>query len=190
MRHPNQATLALHAGGDLGAASCWMTARHVSKCEKCREELMAFQDLRDALPELADIPEISWDKLAAEMKANIRLGLEAGECVRQVETRLYGPLPGNSLLSGPRAVVAFAAVIVLALASVVLEHSISAVPDEGIVSQSTGQGIQVDQRGQGMSLMNRGAENVTFALSAEGSAGARYTDPETHIMTVNSIDGQ
>src|SRR5258708_21528879 len=35
-------------------------------------------------------PEISWTKLAVEMKANIRLGLEAGECVRAGQSEIRG----------------------------------------------------------------------------------------------------
>jgi hypothetical protein len=42
--------------------------------------------MRAILPELAATPEISWNRLAAEMKANIRLGLAAGECVRTLQT--------------------------------------------------------------------------------------------------------
>src|SRR5215831_4773166 len=82
MKHPSQATLALHAGGDLGPVARWFTERHVSHCERCREEVEAFQLTRQILPDLAEIPEIPWNRLAAEMKANIRLGLAAGECVR------------------------------------------------------------------------------------------------------------
>jgi hypothetical protein len=37
---------------------------------------------RDNLVALNDLPAISWNRLAIEMKANIRLGLAAGECVR------------------------------------------------------------------------------------------------------------
>src|SRR4051812_19645783 len=56
-RHPNQATLALHAGGDLGRFAAWRTSRHVAGCEECREEVAAFQGLREILPELNEIPD-------------------------------------------------------------------------------------------------------------------------------------
>ena len=81
MKHPDEATLALHAGGDLGLIARWRTNRHLSRCERCREEVAAFQGLREVLPDLAEMPEVPWNRLAAEMKANIRLGLAAGECV-------------------------------------------------------------------------------------------------------------
>src|SRR5271169_6208843 len=81
MKHPNEGTLALHAGGDLGLVAGWRTERHLAKCDRCRDSLAAFSELREVLPELAEIPEVPWNRLAAEMRANIRLGLAAGECV-------------------------------------------------------------------------------------------------------------
>src|SRR5258705_319284 len=82
MKHPNQATLALHAGGDLGWWSSQRTERHVRRCERCRDDLSRFQSVREIASDLSEIPEIPWNRVAAEMKANIRLGLAAGECVR------------------------------------------------------------------------------------------------------------
>ena len=84
MKHPSQEILALHAGGDLGWLASWKTARHVAACERCADEVAAFSDLREALPELGEIPEVPWNRMAADMRANIRLGLAAGECVRRV----------------------------------------------------------------------------------------------------------
>jgi hypothetical protein len=189
MKHPNQATLALHAGGDLGRFGRWATARHVANCDRCRHEVAAFEEMREILPELREIPEISWDRLAAEMKANIRLGLEAGECVREVER----PLSDRSLFTGGRMVLTFATIVVLALSTLVLERPWqTAEPNEDIVAQATADGIQVDQRGQGISLMNRNRSNETVmhSVSWQGSASAQYIDRDTGIITVNSVDGQ
>ncbi|MEI9970913.1 MAG: hypothetical protein WDO73_02040 [Ignavibacteriota bacterium] len=117
MRHPNQATLALHAGGDLGPVRRWLTARHVSHCVECREEIAGYTEMRELLPELAALPEISWNRMAAEIKANVRLGLEAGECVRSTD------LPSRrASMTGWRTVVAFASVLVLVGGCLVLEH--------------------------------------------------------------------
>jgi len=75
MKHPNQATLALHAGGDLGFFARWRTERHLAQCDRCRDEVDAFVATREIIPDLAEIPELPWNRLAAEMRANIRLGL-------------------------------------------------------------------------------------------------------------------
>src|SRR5215469_12533000 len=74
MKHPSQATLALQAGGDLGFLARWRTKRHLRRCTRCREEVEAFEWARQVAPDLAEIPEIHWNRLAAEMKANIHLG--------------------------------------------------------------------------------------------------------------------
>ncbi|MFZ0936327.1 MAG: hypothetical protein WA015_18545, partial [Bryobacteraceae bacterium] len=97
MKHPNQATLALHAGGDLGAIARWRARRHLARCAECREEIARFEQLRQFLPSLADSPELQWNRLAAEMKANIRLGLAAGECVSADE-----PAGAGRIWSGAR----------------------------------------------------------------------------------------
>ena len=107
MKHPNQATLALHAGGDLGFFARWRTERHLRQCDRCRDEVDAFAATREIIPELAEIPEIPWNRLAAEMRANIRLGLEAGECVRAGDP----PLRETPLFTGARAVVAMASMV-------------------------------------------------------------------------------
>ena len=96
--------------------------------------------MRAILPELAETPEISWNRLAAEMKANIRLGLAAGECVRTGQT----PLRETPLFTRARAVVAFASVVVLLVTGLVLEHPAPSAPKyDGVVVQTTANGIQV-----------------------------------------------
>lgn len=183
MKHPNHATLALHAGGDLGVFARWRTERHLSKCERCREEAAAFGGLREILPELAETPEISWNRLAAEMKANIRLGLAAGECVRGGEMALRS----SPWLAGGRALAAVASVVVLLVTGMVLQRPAPAVKDEGLVVQAMGNGIQVREGGQALGLMHAGAQNVMYSVNAQGSMRARYIDPETGSVTINNV---
>jgi hypothetical protein len=184
MKHPDQATLALHAGGDLGLMARWRTGRHLAKCGHCRDEAARFHRMRAILPELAETPEIPWNRLAAEMKANIRLGLAAGECVRTDETR-WRETP---LFSRARAVVAFASVVVLLFAGLVLEHPAPGAPKyDGVVVQTTANGIQVREGGQALRLLHAGAQNVQYSVGAQGSMRARYVDPETGYVTINDV---
>ena len=46
MNHPTDATLALYAGDDLGLLARWRTERHVARCERCREEVDVYSDIR------------------------------------------------------------------------------------------------------------------------------------------------
>jgi hypothetical protein len=118
MKHPSQATLALQAGGDLGFFARWRTERHLRQCERCRAEVEAFATARRIAPDLAEIPELPWNRLAAEMKANIHLGLVAGECVRSGER----PVRDIPLFAGARAIAALAGIGALLVTGIILER--------------------------------------------------------------------
>jgi anti-sigma factor RsiW len=188
MKHPNQATLALHAGGDLNPWIRWRTERHLAHCEECRREIAAFDDLREIVPDLAETPEIPWNRLAAEMKANIRLGLAAGECVRPVE-----PVRAGRLFSGARAAVALASVLALLVTGIVVERPAPAPAREAadtVMMQMTPDGIQLREGTQSWRLMHSSAQkdSVHYQMGAQGSVEARYVDSNTGYVMVNKID--
>jgi anti-sigma factor RsiW len=191
MKHPDQATLALHAGGDLGWLARRRTERHLSRCERCRDEFDGFAAMREIVTDLAEIPEVPWNRLAAEMRANIRLGLEAGECVKTGEV----PLRETPVFTGARAVIAFASIVALLVTGVVLErpaprHAITSAEDVMVV-QATADFIQVGRGGQAFRLLNRERvdpqQGVTYSADAQGSMGARYVDLETGNVTINRV---
>jgi hypothetical protein len=41
-----------------------------------------------------------------------------------------------------------------------------------------------------LGLMNGGAQKVVYTLDAQGSMGARYIDPETGSVTINTVYAQ
>ena len=186
MRHPNQATLALHAGGDLGKFARWKLERHLAKCDACTAELAAFENTREMMVELAEIPEVPWNRLAAEMKANIRLGLAAGECVRPMET----PLRDSRLFFGVRAAVACAGIVALIATGIVLQR-----PQPQVVQASApmveaiDNGIQLSAGGTAVGLMSRGVKNVSYLPNAQGGMSASYVNSSGYI-TVNTVYGQ
>ncbi len=190
MKHPDQATLALQAGGDLGFFARWKVERHLAQCDRCRDEVDAFVALREISPELAETPELPWNRLAAEMKANIRLGLAAGECVKAGDL----PLRETPLFTGARAIVALASVAALLVTGIMLEHPAPPVAaDDGMVVQATSNGIQVRKGGQALRLMNPDQleldpqQRVMYSTDAQGSVRARYVDPETGYVTINNV---
>ena len=87
MRHPESQDLALFVSRDLSAWRNFAVGRHVSVCSHCRREVSMLGHASSAFAsEVELIPggAAGWERLAAEMRANIRLGLEAGECVGEV----------------------------------------------------------------------------------------------------------
>jgi anti-sigma factor RsiW len=185
MKHPNQATLALHAGGDLGPLARWRTERHLAQCERCRTEVAGFENLRQILPDLSETPEIPWNRLAAEMKANIRLGLAAGECVRDDQRR---PVREMRLFTGIRAAAAVAGIAALLFTGIVLQHPSPVPVDPVAQASSTSSGIEVSNGGRTFRLLNVKAERVIYSAGAQGSMRARYVDPDTGYVTINRVD--
>ena len=187
MKHPSEATLALHAGGDLGLLARWRTEHHLSGCGLCRDEVAALQAAREIVPELRETPELQWSRLAAEMRANIRLGLAAGECVRTGEVA-DAPAPWFTAVRG---LVAVASVLVLMVTGLMLEHpapNASAVRQQGVVVQRMANGIQVWEGGRSLELKHRALEqDVMYSVGAQGSMRARYVDPNTGYVTINNV---
>ena len=183
MKHPDQAALALYAGGDLGFWTRRRVERHLTRCESCGDEVASFQATREIVTDLSEIPDVSWNRLAAEMKANIRLGLAAGECVRMGEK----PLRERPWFTGIRAAVALASIITLAVTSLVVQPRSGEKPVDGhTILRQVPNGIEVEGSGRAFRLMNTGATDVTVSVGAQ-SVGARYVDPDTGQVTINKV---
>jgi hypothetical protein len=184
--HPDSATLALHAGGDLGWFTALKTARHVAGCADCRDEIEAFQGIRAILPELNEMPELNWNRMAVEMRANIRLGLAAGECVREnASEEREAPLFG-----GFRMAIAMAGVIALVVTSLVLERPTPSIVSAQVpVVQKTGAGIERRSGDQGFALMHSGVavKDVTYTVGAQGTMEASFVDPQTNLVTMTKV---
>src|SRR5262249_22319752 len=147
---PNQTALALYAGGDLGFFARWRVERHLANCESCGQEITAFEATREIVTDLAEIPDIAWSRLAGEMKANIRLGLAAGECVRTSER----PLRERTWFTGMRTAVALASIVTLAVTSLVVEPRTGERVEEHTVLRGIQNGIEVRDSGRAFRLMN------------------------------------
>ena len=74
--HPAEYALALHASGDLAPWQSIRLRTHLSHCEACRNIVAAYRADKVWIEKADQIPEgVNWDRLAAEMTANIRVGL-------------------------------------------------------------------------------------------------------------------
>ncbi|MSV29566.1 MAG: hypothetical protein EXQ52_12610 [Bryobacterales bacterium] len=185
--HPTETELALYAGGDLAWTDRFRVGKHVGACRRCREEAGAFAALRaSAAGELRDMPEVTWNRLAAEMKANIRLGLEAGACVTETSARwpVFAFL-GEGFLGRAAALASLAFVLT---AGVWMAHRET--PPPGVILQASGEGIEMVDGERGLSLMNGRTADVTYSVSAQGGVRARYVDSDTGYVTINHVYAQ
>lgn len=188
MTHPSETRLALHAGGDLGVWARWRISRHALGCEGCRRRIEDFRSAREQLrDEMAELPpELNWGRLAGEMKANIHLGLAAGECVAEIEPE---PRP----LFGRLAAVA-APALLLVLVGFLLQHpqprSAAAPWVDGTLIEAIRGGIEMRQGDRMLSLRHPEAEDVTYQVNVEGGLRAVSVDSETGQITINNLYAQ
>jgi len=169
MKHPSEAALALHAGGDLGPIARWCIERHLRQCESCQDEILAFQDVRRMVADLSAMPDVPWARLSAEMQANIRLGLAAGECVREND-------PGESgrkRIGGFRMVMATASVAVMVCVGVLIERPI----EKPVARVQTPPVAAPPVAGRDTSLRS-------VSYSANGSVEETHVDSLTGYVTV------
>ncbi|MFM2124206.1 MAG: hypothetical protein RL328_657 [Acidobacteriota bacterium] len=203
MKHPFETELALFATGDLPFAERLKTWAHVRGCNDCRARVEAFrldqQRWQDSANELP--PGVNWDRLASEMKANIRVGLAAGECVSNgVEAR-----PVSAWNWKPVAVVAGLMVVFTAAWTVNLPSSdldtiqrawnrvrsgkagIPVDQDSGPVVSASSKGIEFRENGAALGVSTGKKPPVAVSVSFSGSASARYVDDDTGQVTIATV---
>ena len=191
MKHPVEADLALFAGHDLTFISEWRIRRHVSGCQQCRAAVDAFEALQSEVAKLGELPaEIGWTGLAAEMKANIRLGLSAGECVGE-HPAFEG---GSNESSSFQTLLAYAGVVALVVAGVWLQRPAPLLTFEnrGTVLAATRDGVELSEGGGSFGLRYGASRDVKTAVNysadARGAIGARYVDSSTGYVTVVNVN--
>ena len=191
-RHPCEAELALLAGGDCGLFARLRLNRHVARCGDCRDTVASFGEWRSEVNEFAGnyaVQGLDWDHLAGEMRANIRLGLDAGECVREA------PAAVRNWYSKPQFAIGMAGVLLLAGAGVflnnLLPHTGFSGGDSSVVHaaslESTGTGVAVRTDAGSMTLLNHGDVAGSQTVTAQGAIRASYVDGNTGTVTITSV---
>ncbi len=189
MNHPRENDLALLAGGDAGRIRGFLLDRHVRTCADCRETIADYRKLR---AELAGpgLPDLNWNFLAAEMRANIRLGLEAGACVRT--TRIFRRW-------NPRLGMAFAGLALLIISGFFLRDlrplrnqpstvaADAAATAATTVLRSTGSEVEIRTGARSLALLNHHGNAANQTVSARGDVETRYIDSETGAVTINNV---
>ena len=200
-KHISEDALALYAASDLPV---WQRARvwaHVSGCEECRARVQSYQaDRKRMLAHSDELPPgLDWERMAAEMTANIHVGLAAGECVAprsRKASRAAWKMTDPGLWAipwRPAAVVAALLVVVSAawwlnvpqsdtdaLGRVVrgIVHggrrtvlAPGAMPEEaGPIVEATSAGVQLRENGGALQVSQNGLRPLTVSVSVQGSA--------------------
>ncbi|HTA46800.1 MAG TPA: hypothetical protein VK789_30360 [Bryobacteraceae bacterium] len=181
MKHPVETDLALLAGGESGRLRRFRLDRHLRNCEDCQEKVAEFRGLREELTDI-EMPDVDWDPLACEMQANIRVGLEAGACVRE------------PVLSGswrPRLLVAFASLLLVVGSTFFLTNPASRqakAPDTSApVLQANGSGIELSNGTGSFALLDRRDVRADQSMSAQGVMEARYINNDTGSVTITNV---
>ena len=204
-RHVAETDLALYAAGDLPFGRRVLTRLHVRQCEECRGLVGALRADREELLRSADeMPanlskNFDWDQLAAEMTANIRVGLAAGECVtpreRKVATIAWRPaaiaaaglvvlMAGAWWLNIPRT---DTEAIGRALHNMATGGRATSPEERGPVVAASSLGVELVDNGGRLGIEQSGLQPVMFSVSAQGSASARYIDQDTGQVTITAV---
>jgi hypothetical protein len=208
-RHVPPTDLALYAAGDLPLWQRLSVHMHVRNCQSCFARIEEFRagsrELREALSEL---PEgLDWARLSAEMSANIRVGLAAGECVapRGRHGRAFLPAAWRPVALASAVAVVLSAVLVggwllnvptqetraLSRAVRSIWHGRSTMPEErGPVIEATSEGIELRKNGGALGVSQDSAKLMNVSVSTQGSASAHYVDQDTGQVTVTSVYAQ
>jgi hypothetical protein len=181
MNHPRENDLALLAGGEAGRIQRFLLERHVRTCADCRETIAEYRELRSGLADV-ELPDLNWNFLAADMRANIRLGLEAGACVRSTHGFRWW---------NPGFAIGCASVVLLVGSGFLLRdlrfHR-PAAEDATPVLQFTKSGVEIHTSGNSLTLLNHhGDAAANQTVSAQGDIEARNIDGETGSVTITNV---
>ncbi len=188
--HPAEETLALYAGDELGVWARLRVAHHVRGCDRCGRLVEEFRSTRELLAAgRGRVPAgVEWNRLGAEMSANIRLGLAAGRCVEQPDReRLHLPwrTPAVALPVLLLVVVGWILQTVPPPAAMPAHHGTPA--ETAAVLEGGPGGIGIEQDGRGFSLMHpRAAQNILSPVGGD-LIRARYVDAETGQVTISHV---
>lgn len=186
--HPGDRELALYSSRDLGAVDRLRVGWHLRSCARCNAEINALEALPSKLKSRSnDLPAgLDWNRLAAEMTANIHLGLEAGECVGPVRAARPERI-------GWRAAVAVAGM------SLVLVGAWWLNPPAGrearqltarhspIEIRTAPGGIELKENGSALMLMHTRGQQKPIFVSTPGSLRARFVDADTGQITIHNV---
>lgn len=192
MTHPELRELALYAGGEQPIwRRLWMR-RHLDSCASCRAEVDSFREAQLELQyTVDDLPaNLNWTRLAGEMKANIRVGLAAGECVRTAPDHSRHEMWRLSAVAAALALVITGGwwwkVAHPAASPSVMTLRAPAEQTE-VVLKSTLGGIGLERNGATFALAHDGGETLGVSAETKGVLKSSYVDERSGEVTIHYV---
>jgi hypothetical protein len=185
MKHPADFQLALYAGGDADVLDRWRIRRHLSQCDYCRREIQSFRAAIEQVRagEGEGPANLNWERLAAEMTANIHVGLEAGECVAT-------PVRKPERIGWKAAAVMAGMTFMLAAGwwlNSAPKRPGHAIRAAHIEMRTTASGIELNENGNALTLLHTRGRQKPIIVSVPGTLRARFVDTETGQVTINNV---
>jgi len=202
MKHLNEYEVALYSTGEADWWKRMASGLHARRCGECRRRVEAYRFDRERIRLFAhELPAgVSWERLAAEMTANIRVGFAAGECVAPRDRHVAVPTAWRvaGAAAGFMALLVTAwwlnmpkadtAALGRAMKAIVQPVRRGILPEEaGPLVEVSAAGIEVRENGGRMGVFRQGVVPSTVTLSLQGSARARYVDSDTGQVTITSV---
>lgn len=174
--------VALLAGNDAGFL-LRLKARLASRGARALQPGdAAFSRIRTEMPRFRELPEyFAWDSLAAEMKANILVGVEAGEAIRS------RPAP---VAVGWKAGLAFAGIALVVVSGYWWQlpgrFAGQEAPLVSVLEARPG-GLELQNRDTALTVMYDRRSGQQALSGGLGSMRADYVDEETGQLTVAHV---
>jgi anti-sigma factor RsiW len=200
--HATETQLALLQTGELGVIERLRVRFHVNSCERCSNELASFEEARAILEsESGHLPGgLDWQRLSAEMSANIHLGVEAGECVRPVRVQSEAPATPFSWQAIWRPGLAIAGLVMVLYAGTwmganwmagkkpnTLEAAAAHKADNQVVLEARPDSLQIRSNGAAFSLVRASTASTDISVGTGGSLQARDIDEDTGAVTIYHV---
>ena len=192
MRHAAPEVLALYARGDLDVWELVRAGSHVHLCGQCMGEVKAIRQASAVLKaDALALPDgLDWDAMAAEMRANIRLGLTAGAIVAEP------PVPisvSRDAWPWQLGVVMTSLALVAAISWMLpspRDNAALQAHREPVFLEAQPEGLALQDHGSALTLLNPSKTAVTTTVNWDGGARASYVDSETGQVTIHHVSAQ
>ena len=186
--HISPGKIALQAGNDLSMIESISVRWHLRGCQQCRQELTAARAAIKAFREEAlELPAdltgrgFDWDTLAAEMRGNISVGLEAAHAIESYSK------PELTIFDWRPAAAVAAITMVASMGWYLSFHNANLINNPAVLLEANTKGAEWKHGDLSLSFKTRSEEGSFVDVNVKGVASARYVDSETGQVAITNV---